>query len=94
MLLQMSLQKWQEAYVLHINFISSIKKIVFTPGCIAQQFQLYSARFKKKIFSALLAPAIFISYSVSTLSLSSDTAEESIRCPLQMVVNHHVVAGN
>jgi hypothetical protein len=31
---------------------------------------------------------------VSTLSLSSDTPEEGIGFPLQMVVSHHVVAGN
>jgi len=30
---------------------------------------------------------------VGTLKLSSDTPEDSIRCPLQMVVSHHVVAG-
>ena len=31
---------------------------------------------------------------VGTLSLSSDTPEKGIRCPLHMVVSHHVVAGN
>jgi hypothetical protein len=31
---------------------------------------------------------------VSTLLLSSDTPEEGIGSPLQMVVSHHVVAGN
>jgi hypothetical protein len=31
---------------------------------------------------------------VSTLPLSSDTPEEGIGSPLQMVVRHHVVAGN
>jgi hypothetical protein len=28
------------------------------------------------------------------LLLSSDTPEGGIECPLQMVVSHHVVAGN
>jgi hypothetical protein len=31
---------------------------------------------------------------VSTLSLSLDPLEEGIWSPLQMVVSHHVVAGN
>jgi hypothetical protein len=31
---------------------------------------------------------------VGTLLLSSDTPQEGIGCPLQMVVSHHVVAGN
>jgi hypothetical protein len=31
---------------------------------------------------------------MSTLELSSDTLEEGIGFPLQMVVSHHVVAGN
>jgi hypothetical protein len=31
---------------------------------------------------------------VSTVSLSSDTPEEGIGSPLQMVVSHHVVIGN
>jgi hypothetical protein len=31
---------------------------------------------------------------VSTLSLSSDTPEEGIGLPLQMILHHHVVAGN
>jgi hypothetical protein len=31
---------------------------------------------------------------VSTLLLSLDTTEEGIGSPLQMVVSHHVVAGN
>ena len=33
-------------------------------------------------------------FSMSTLLLSSDTPEEGIRSPLQMVVSHHVVSGN
>jgi hypothetical protein len=39
------------------------------------------------------APAILYFIYVGTLSLSSDTAEDSIGYPLQMVVSHHVVAG-
>jgi hypothetical protein len=31
---------------------------------------------------------------VGTLSLSSDTTEDGIGCPLQKVVSHHVVARN
>ena len=31
---------------------------------------------------------------MSTSSMSSDTPEEGINIPLQMVVSHHVVAGN
>jgi hypothetical protein len=39
---------------------------------------------------------LFISMYVGALllSLSSDTPEEGIGSPIQMVVNHHVVAGN
>jgi hypothetical protein len=36
---------------------------------------------------------IYLMY-VSTLSLSSDTPEEGIGSPLQMVVSHHIFGGN
>jgi hypothetical protein len=36
----------------------------------------------------------FYSIYVSTLLQASDTPEEAIGFPLQMVVSHHVVAGN
>ena len=52
--------------------------------------------YKLKFFSTLpffFKIYLFISY-VCTLSLSSDTPEEGIGSPLQMVVSHHVVAGN
>jgi hypothetical protein len=40
-------------------------------------------------------PSLFIYFMyVGALSLSSDTLEEGIRCPLQMVVSHYVIAGN
>jgi hypothetical protein len=43
--------------------------------------------FEKKIL-------IYFLYYMSTLSLFSDTPEESNESYLQMVVSHHVVAGN
>ena len=53
-----------------------------SPALVCNCFFLFS----KDLF-------IYFMY-VSTLSLSSDTPEEGIRSPLQMVVSHSVVAGN
>jgi hypothetical protein len=47
-------------------------------------------RFFKMIFFGLFIYFVYM----STLSLSLDTPEEGIGSPLQMVVSHHVVAGN
>jgi hypothetical protein len=46
-----------------------------------------------KFLETFLDLFIYLMY-VSTLLLSSDTPEEAIGFPLQMVVSLHVVAGN
>jgi len=71
---------------------SSGKKIAFstngagsTGGQHVEECKLIHSFFFKILF-------IYFMY-VSTLLLSSDTPEEGIRSPLQMVASHRVVAG-